>query len=105
MQTAIDILYPPPPTSFISSSSVWDGLERRQGISTLEQGSIMLSHAVQYLVSEQFAGRRLGLQANREAIMILSRARIEVGVVEQRDPARSKIHAKLRRFLCDCERV
>ncbi len=99
MQTSVDTLHLPPQAPFIPTKSpVWDGPERRQGISTLEQGAIMLSHAVQYLVFEQFAGRKPALQANREAIMILSRARCELGMMEQRDPARGRIHAMFRKL-------
>ncbi len=97
MDTQIEGLNPAPPTSFASTKPpVWDGIERRQGVSSLERGSTMLSHAVQYLVSEQLAGRRPAVKANREAIMILSRARLELDVRERREPARSNIAAKLR---------
>jgi hypothetical protein len=99
MQTLTDTLCSSTPAFNSASTPVWDGPERRQGMSTLELGSIMLSHAIQYLVSEQFAGRRPSVQANREAIAILSRTRLGLGLMERREPARSKIYAQLRAFL------
>lgn len=88
----------PPAPSPATGSAVWDGPERRDGISKLEQGSVTLSHAVQYLVSEQLQGRRSPVQANREAIAILSKACIELGSLERREPARKAFSAKFGEF-------
>ena len=71
------------------------GPERRCGISDMELAAAMLSHAVAYLIEEQRAGRRLPLQANREAIRLLCQAGDAVACGERREPARQLIAAWL----------
>jgi len=72
------------------------GRERRRGASDLERASEMLSHAVQYLLSEQIKGRRRTVKANREAVALLCAAAQELAQEERRKPARRSIAAWLR---------
>ncbi len=70
--------------------------EQRSGISALEQASHTLAHAVEYLVTEQLAGRRPSLPANRQAIAILAVAGQHLHETERRRPAKRAIAAWLR---------
>ena len=71
-------------------------IERRQSKSDLTQASEMLSHAVDYLVTEQISGRRTPFQANRQAIAILNDALKEVVKKERRGDTRGSIDAWIR---------
>ena len=68
----------------------------REGPSELEIASRLLAHAVNHLVSEQLAGQRSPLAANREAIAILCEAGRNLALVERREPARIVIASWLR---------
>ena len=70
--------------------------DERQGPSELEIASRILSHAVNYLVTEQLAGQRASLPANREAIAILCNAGRGLALAERRDPARRALASWLR---------
>jgi hypothetical protein len=78
----------------IDAPSPWP--ERRRGRSDLERGSALLSHAVEYLVSEQLAGRRHPIQPNREAIAILCEAGRQIQAEERRKLAKASIASWLR---------
>ena len=71
-------------------------IERRQSKSDLMQASEILSHAVDYLVSEQLSGHRTPSQANRQAIAILNDALKEVVEKERRGATRGSIDAWIR---------
>jgi hypothetical protein len=71
-------------------------VERRKGISNLETAARTLSRAIDYLVSEQLAGRRHPLQANRMAIALLCEAGRGIAKEERRLPARRSLNAWLR---------
>ncbi len=68
----------------------------RHNPSPLYAAAQTLSHAVGYLVSEQVAGRRPSLSANREAIAILAVAARHLHEAERRRPAKASIAAWLR---------
>jgi hypothetical protein len=69
--------------------------ERRSGVSDLERASAALAHAVQYLSSEQRAGRCTSVRGNRHAITILCERAEGLTKVEQREPAREAMNAWL----------
>ena len=83
------------PPSFRPSHIDFDP-DDRTGASELEVASRILSHAVNHLVSQQLAGQRPCLSANRDAIAILCSAGRDLAVIERRDPARRAIAAWLR---------
>ena len=73
------------------------GPERRCGISDTVLAATMLSHAIDYLLNEQLAGRRSHIQANREAIQILCQAGDAITRTERREPERRLVAAWLRK--------
>lgn len=71
--------------------------ERRKGISDLEFASTLLSRAVQYLSTEQRAGRCTSVRANRQAITVLCDCAEGLAIAEQREPARRALYGWLDR--------
>ena len=84
------------PAPILPPSSLLTLYEQRRGLSELERASATLASAVEYLVSEQLAGRRHPLSANRDAIAILAGAGRDLLSVERRQPAKQSIAAWLR---------
>lgn len=73
--------------------------DRRQGVSDLERACQMLAHAVQYLTSEQRAGRCTSVRSNRQAVALLCDSAAELEQFERREPARTalvRLRQKLR---------
>jgi len=62
--------------------------DRRLGVSDLESASLLLSHAVLYLSSEQRAGRCTSVRGNRMAITILCDCAEALAALERRESAR-----------------
>ena len=73
--------------------------DRRADVSEAEVASLMLLHAISYLVTEQLKGTRQPVSANREAIQILCAAGQTMAGVERRQPVRLSILGRLRRSL------
>lgn len=69
---------------------------RRPGISRLEAASKTLSHAVNYLVTEQLAGHCLSARDNRDAVALLCAAGRDLARHERRAPAQRATAAWLR---------
>ena len=72
--------------------------DRRRGISELSSAALTVAHAVDYLVTEQLAGRRLPVQANREAVDLLADAFVQLANTERREPERQSLLSRLPWF-------
>ena len=57
-----------------------------------------MAHAVDYLVTEQLAGRRVPVKANREAIDLLADAFVQLAKTERREPERASFLSRLPWF-------
>lgn len=71
--------------------------DRRHGLSDLELAFSTLSRAVEYLLTEQLAGRRPDLRSNREAVAILCDLSRPLLSAEKRIDHRGKVAAWLRK--------
>ena len=71
-------------------------LDRRHGTSELELGVTILSHAIEYLITEQLGGRRPDLHSNRQAVATLCDLSRSLLVVERRVSHREVAAAWLR---------
>ena len=65
----------------------------------LQRASEMLSHAVEYLVSERINGRRSPILANQQAIEILCQSREELAKRERRNLAQRSLDISIRNIL------
>ena len=72
--------------------------DRRRGVSELSLAALTADHAVDYLVTEQLAGRCLSVQANRDAITLLADAFVQLATTERRDPDRKSLLSRLSWF-------
>ena len=71
--------------------------DRRHGPSELEVAFSTLSHAVEYLITEQLAGLRPDLRSNREAVAILCDLSRFLLTAEKRVEHRGKVASWLRK--------
>lgn len=72
--------------------------ERRRGESEWNFATATVAHAINYLLTEQLAGRRHPLAANREAVTLLCRVFEELAATERRAPERKSLLSRLLRF-------
>lgn len=72
--------------------------DRRRGKSELNFAAETVAHAINYLVMEQIAGRRVPVQVNREAISLLCRAFEQLAATERRAPERKSLLSRLSWF-------
>ncbi len=85
-------------TSAKADTSIPLPRDRRRGQSELSFAAMTVSHAIDYLVSEQIAGRRVPVQTNREAVFLLCGVFEQLAAAERRAPERKSILSRLSWF-------
>ena len=86
------------PTSAKDDVPLPPSRDRRRGLSDLSAAAVKVAHAINYLATEQLAGRRDPVQANRKAMAILCDAFEQLAVMERRVPEQRSLLRRLWEF-------